>query len=110
MGRASDNGEGNRPRDRAPQLLFLLGGVLPSLWGMWVVFVVGIGNSPILGAQPDYRYPREVPELWVTAAILTITGVALIWIASRRRKTSTIVFATLTLTAAAANWSILLLP
>lgn len=101
--------QGDRPNGRSQGFLFLLGAVAPSLWAIWVLFVVGISNSPIYGAEPQHRYPRDVPELWVSATILTLTAIALTWIAIRRPRLNTILFATLASFAAVANWALLLL-
>lgn len=106
--RESRDERGNQERVRA---LFLFGAVLPSLWAIWVVFAVAVSNSPFYGSPPeDRRYPREVPDLWVTAVILTFTAAALITLGRRSatRRVVTTVFTTLALVAAAANWAILL--
>jgi len=83
---------------------------MPSLWAIWVLWVVSLRNSSIHEAQADHRYPREVPELWISATVLTLTAVALTWVASRRPRGSTIVFAVMAAAAALANWALLLLP
>lgn len=96
------------PSMRGPRLLFLLGTVLPAVWALWVIWTVALGNSSSLGARADHRYFREVPEHWISASLLTLTGVALIWMAARSRRATTIVFASLTSAAALMNWLLLL--
>lgn len=111
--RSSPVARGNPQKGGAWGLLFALGTILPSLWAMWVVLRIGVANSPLFGSQTDDpTYPRNVPELWATAMILTIATAAYLTIVVRSttRHTSTTVFTILTAIAAATNWAILLLP
>lgn len=62
-----------------PGCLFVVGTVLPTLWAMWVVLRIGLANSPLWGLQTtNETYPHEMPELWATAGILTLTAIALV--------------------------------
>ena len=105
-------------RDRhivgTPGCLFVIGAVLPSLWAIWVLVRIGVANSSLWAQQTtDPTYPRDTPELWVTAGILTLTAIALTGMLLRyptARQTTTRVLTVLTLVAAVANWAMLLLP
>ena len=103
---------GDRHIVGAPGCLFITGAVLPALWAIWTLFTVALSNSALWGSEVlDHTYPREVPGLWVTAALLTITAVALMWILRRyktARRPATRVLAALTAAAALANWAVLL--
>lgn len=105
---------GDRHIVGGPGCIFVLGAVLPSLWAIWVLVRVGLANSPLWGQQTaDPTYPRDMPELWTTAAILTLTAIALMGMLLRyrtARQASTRALTILTLAAAVANWAILLLP
>lgn len=94
--------------------VFIFGAVLPTLWAIWVVIRIGLGNSTFWGQQTENpTYPRDVAELWATAAILTLAAITFIGMVLRystARRTGTLVLAVLTVAAAIANWMILLLP
>jgi hypothetical protein len=102
---------GDRHIVGAPGCLLIFGAVLPTLWAMWQVFTIALGNSALYGTHPtDHTYFQEVPELWATAVILTLTAIGLTWMLVRAVKRPTmVVFTVLTFAAAAANWAILLL-
>lgn len=104
---------GDRHIVGAPGCLFIFGAVIPTLWAIWRVFTIAISNSAFYGTQPsDHTYFREVPELWATAVVLTLTTIGLTWMLVRYttvRPRTMVVFSTLTFAAAAANWAILLL-
>lgn len=104
---------GDRHIVGAPGCLFIFGAVLPTLWAIWRVFTVAIGNSALYGAEStDHTYFLEVPELWATAAILTLTAIGLTWMVVRyttARRPTIVVLPVLAFAAAAANWAILLL-
>lgn len=97
-----------------PGCLFVLGSVLPSLLGIWLIWTNALRNAPFYGQQTtNPTYPRDVAELWITAVILTLTTLALTAMALRyftTRGTRMVTFITLTSIAAALNWAILLLP
>lgn len=105
---------GDRHIVGAPSCLFVVGAVLPSLWAIWVLVRVGFANSSLWGRQTtDPTYPRDTPELWTTAGILTLTAIALHGMLLRyptARRRTTRALTVLTLVAAVANWAILLLP
>lgn len=106
-------GEDARPVVGAPGCLFLIGTVLPSVWAIWVVARVAIGNSAFWGQPPVHRtYFREMPELWVTAGALTLTALVFIGMLARSNthRGSKAAFGFMTLAAAAGNWAILFTP
>lgn len=104
---------GDRHIVGAPGCLFMFGAVLPTLWAIWRVFTIAIGNSALFGTtSTDHTYFREVPELWATAAILTLATIGLTRMVVRyttARRPTIVVLPVLAFAAAAANWTILLL-
>lgn len=90
----------------------MFGALVPTLWAIYRVFTVAVGNSALGGQAPERTHFREVPELWTTAAVLTLTAVALTWMIVRystARRTSIVVLTALTFVAATLNWTVLLL-
>ena len=106
-------------RDRhiigAPGCLFIFGGVLPLLWAVGQVFTTALGNSATFrpANSPAESIPfSQVPGLWATAGVLTLTALALAWMIVRyttARTAPTIAFAIVAAVAALGNWAILLL-
>ncbi len=107
-------------RDRhiigAPGCLFIFGGVLPLLWAVGQVFTTALGNSATFrpsNSPAVYTPFSQVPGLWETAGVLTLTALALAWMIIRHttaRPAPTIAFAIESTVAALGNWAILLLP
>ncbi|MDF0514499.1 hypothetical protein PX701_12780 [Agromyces sp. H3Y2-19a] len=105
---------GDRHVVGAPGCLFIFGAALPTLWAIWVIIRIGVANSTFWGQRTENpTYPRDMTELWVTAAILTLTAITFIGMELRystARRAGTVVLAVLTVAAAIANWMILMLP
>lgn len=96
----------------SPGCLFIFGAVLPTLWAIWRVFTIAVGNSALYGQSSDRTYFREFPELWATVVVLTLTTFGLTWLVVRYttvRRPTMVVLIALTFAAAAGNWAILLL-
>lgn len=110
---APKDGYGNRHVVGTPGCLFAFGAVLPTLWAIWVIIRIGVANSTLWGLQTENpTHPRDMAELWVTAAILTLAAIMFIGMALRyptMRRTGPVILAVLTVAAAIANWLILLL-
>lgn len=105
-------------RDRhiigAPGCLFFFGGVLPLLWAVGQVFTTALGNSAAFGSSNSpavYTPFSQVPGLWASAGMLTLTALTLAWMIARyttARTAPTIAFAIVSTVAALGNWAILL--
>lgn len=99
----------------APGCLFVFGGVLPLLWAVGQVLTTALGNSATFrpSNSPASHTPfSQVPGLWATAGMLTLTALMLAWIIVRyttARTAPTIAFAIVSTLAALGNWTILLI-
>ncbi|MDR6907784.1 hypothetical protein J2X63_003492 [Agromyces sp. 3263] len=97
----------------APGCLFIFGAVIPLFWAVGQVFTTAIGNSATFRSwdpTADRTPYAEVPGLWATAGMLTLTALALAWMIYRyttARTPRTISFAIVAATAALGNWVIL---